>query len=357
MHLVFWQKIRSPHQFALLDALSRREDVDSVTLVVSQDIPPTRQSMGWVAPEYERVTVHSKPTAAEIELLAGREPQRTTHVFSGLEADAIGKAALKACIRHQARIAVMAEAPTHQGRTVKGVATRAKYALLALRYRRYISHLFTIGAATPCFYESVGFKGVQMVPFGYYVDHPTRTPAPRTDNAVRLLFVGRASPAKGGELLLNAVAQVSGHWHLTLVTQGPERPAWETQADQLGLRDKVQFTDFESNEQVQQRMANSDLLILPNTGKEGWGAVVNEALLQGTPVLCTTLTGAQDLVRAAHGGGKVVKPQLEDLKIGLQTFVDQGPRASETRTRTSVWAQENLSGAAAAALMVKPLLT
>ncbi|WP_155864512.1 glycosyltransferase family 4 protein [Deinococcus ficus] len=355
--IVLWQPVHSPHQFALINALSRHEGQYDVVLVVSREVGEMRAGLNWGTEKYEHVQVHQAPSPAEIDLLVKHHPTESVHIFSGLEADAIGKAALNACIRHGAKVAIMAESPTHQGPTLKGLATRVKYARLAVRYRRFISHLFTIGAATPRFYESVGFKGVRMVPFGYYIDHPRRTPAPREGNTVRLLFVGRASPAKGGELLLNALAQVSGDWHLTLVTQGPERPTWETQVSRLGLSDRVQFTDFEANEQVQQRMANSDLLILPNTGKEGWGAVVNEALLQGTPVLCTTWTGAQDLVRAAPGGGKVVKPQLEDLKLGLQAFVDQGPRTSEMRATTSSWAQETISGAAAADLMVKSLLT
>ena len=42
-------------------------------------------------------------------------------------------------------------------------------------------------------------------------------------------------------------------------------------------------------------MKNSDLLILPSK-LDGWGAVTNESLLAGTPVLCTNTCGSSVLL-------------------------------------------------------------
>ncbi len=44
-------------------------------------------------------------------------------------------------------------------------------------------------------------------------------------------------------------------------------------------------------------MEKADLLLLPNIGIEGWGAVVSESLSVGTPVLCTENTGAAHYIK------------------------------------------------------------
>jgi len=48
-------------------------------------------------------------------------------------------------------------------------------------------------------------------------------------------------------------------------------------------------------------MAGYDLVVLPSR-YDGWGAVVNEALQQGVPVLASDNAGASALVRASGAG-------------------------------------------------------
>lgn len=355
MRFVFWQQTNSPHQFALLDALSRYAGGHTVELVVTQPLPEERVRMGWQEPQYEHVTVHRQPSAALIDLLIRTQLQDSIHIFSGLAADHTGKVALDACIERGARVGLMAEAGNWSGPPLVKLARRAKYRLLGRKYAKHIDFLLPIGSKAPEWYLDAGFDGEKMYSFGYYVDHTTVPTFPvNHDQPVSFLFVARAIPIKGGDLLLKALGQVKGSWKAFLITEGDERSSWEALAQRLGLTDYLTFGNFESNDEIQRRMAHCDALVLPNTGKEGWGVVVNEALLQGAWVICTTETGASTLI--ADDRGSVVEPTCEALTEALQQAVDAGPRSPESRLTTSRWAQENISGAAAARRLVSVAL-
>ena len=48
-------------------------------------------------------------------------------------------------------------------------------------------------------------------------------------------------------------------------------------------------------------MAAADVLVLPSRF-DGWGAVVNEALMVGTPVICSDRCGASDVIENGRNG-------------------------------------------------------
>jgi glycosyltransferase involved in cell wall biosynthesis len=64
----------------------------------------------------------------------------------------------------------------------------------------------------------------------------------------------------------------------------------------ITLRGNIEFG------KVQQVVGDYDLLVLPSL-HDGWGVVVNEALLQGVPVLLSDAVGARTLVEVSGAGG------------------------------------------------------
>lgn len=51
-------------------------------------------------------------------------------------------------------------------------------------------------------------------------------------------------------------------------------------------------------------MARADVLVLPSW-HDGWGAVVSEALMAGTPAIASDACGSAGVVRASGVGGGV----------------------------------------------------
>ena len=83
-----------------------------------------------------------------------------------------------------------------------------------------------------------GSVGVARLPLPDAL-RPTPLPAepPR-----RLLAAGRASHEKGFDVLVDALAlPAASEWHATLVTEGPERAAFEAQVRAHGVESRVTF--------------------------------------------------------------------------------------------------------------------
>lgn len=119
-----------------------------------------------------------------------------------------------------------------------------------------------------------------------------------------VLFVGRLAPVKNLGLALRAFAQAfRGEPGTVLVLVGTGECADELQREsqRLGIREQVRFAGHRQGVDLFAWYRVASLLILPST-YEPYGAVVNEALVCGVPVVCSTRAGAVRLVRDGVNG-------------------------------------------------------
>jgi glycosyltransferase involved in cell wall biosynthesis len=117
-----------------------------------------------------------------------------------------------------------------------------------------------------------------------------------------LLFIGRFNRVKGLELLLNAYSKVGRNdYKLILVGEGELRNSLELQAKKLGISDNVIFPGnfYGAELYTWYRLAN--FFILPSIF-EPFGAVVNESLVFGTPVLISKHCGAINFINENYNG-------------------------------------------------------
>ncbi len=120
------------------------------------------------------------------------------------------------------------------------------------------------------------------------------------------LFVGRLVKAKGVFDLLQAYASLAPelreHIGLVYAGDGPERALLEAAAHSI-FPGSVHFPGFVHRDELVSYYSLADCLVLP-THSDTWGLVVNEAMVCGLPVICTSVAGcAADLVQA---NGRVV---------------------------------------------------
>jgi glycosyltransferase involved in cell wall biosynthesis len=156
-------------------------------------------------------------------------------------------------------------------------------------------------------------QSVDTPHFGREVTQPerdeARARAGAADVPFLVLFVGRLVAEKGVELLADAFEHASIDGALAFAGTGPLEPSSGTV---LGQQPKDALPAL---------YAAADVLVLPSlrtaTFTEPWGLVVNEAMLQGTPVITS------DAVGAAAGG------LVQDGRNGL--VVPQGDSAALTR--------------------------
>ncbi|MCO6457276.1 MAG: glycosyltransferase family 4 protein [Pirellulaceae bacterium] len=112
-------------------------------------------------------------------------------------------------------------------------------------------------------------------------------------------LIGRLDRAKGIGYLLQALARLDRSIVATIVGDGRWRRALQQQCQQLGLRDRVQFTGFQSN--VVRWLHAFDALVLPSLS-EGLPITVLEAFAAGTPVIASRVGGIEEAVQDGVSG-------------------------------------------------------
>ncbi len=125
-------------------------------------------------------------------------------------------------------------------------------------------------------------QGVDPVRFA-----PPAAPPPPRQLAVG--YVGRLVPEKGCDTLVDAVAALGPTCSLTVVGEGPERPALERRASKEGAADRVGFVGPVDHASLPGHLSGFDVLVLPSrttpVWKEQFGRVLAEAMACAVPVV------------------------------------------------------------------------
>lgn len=147
--------------------------------------------------------------------------------------------------------------------------------------------------------------------------------APRAAVGQHVLFVGRLAAVKGVPLLLEAFARIRADHpkaRLTLVGDGTERAALQTQATALGLEDVADFAGYCTQDEVAALLDTADMLVLPSFA-EGLPVVLMEGLASRIPVIATPVAGVSELVRDNKTGLLVPPGDLEGLVKALDRLL------------------------------------
>jgi len=182
------------------------------------------------------------------------------------------------------------------------------------------------------------------------VDPRTFRFAPQRDatGPLRLLCVGRLTPAKAQLLLVQACAklrQAGVDFRLTLVGDGPDRGRIEAAVDALELRDLVGLTGALTSDGVLAALAQADVFVLPSFA-EGIPVVLMEAMASGVPCVSTRVNGIPELIEHARSGLLATSGDVDDLAAQLLLLArDRGLRRRLAHAaRAQVEAHFDLNG-------------
>ena len=142
---------------------------------------------------------------------------------------------------------------------------------------------------------------IRVIPNG--VDaHRFAPPEARAWTPPRLLFVGRVVYQKGLDVLLQALVGIPDPppWHLTIVGDGPYRPALEALAERLGLRPFITFAGWQPPERIPAFYRQANLFVFPSRD-EGMPNAVLEAMAAGLPVVASRIAGNEELITPQVG--------------------------------------------------------
>jgi glycosyltransferase involved in cell wall biosynthesis len=135
---------------------------------------------------------------------------------------------------------------------------------------------------------------IRMIPQG--VAEPPPLVEKRTPR--RFVAVGRLVRYKRIDLLLEIWQSVRQHvgGTLTIIGDGPDRPKLESKKVE-----GVEFTGFISEAEKHQLMSEAWLLLHPASW-EGWGLVITEAAVRGTPSVGFDVPGVRDAIEHGETG-------------------------------------------------------
>lgn len=308
-----------------------------VTVVAEQPVSAERQRLGWDAPDFGQASLVIKPTPQQVERLL--QQKGTCHIFgSGLDFS-WGRYAVREATRRQLPVGLMSEAADPDG--WKGMARRAKHSLRRMRLGTGVAFVLAMGSLGVEWFRRCGYPGAKLFSFAYFVEpaHTERTISrhPRTD-AFRIIYVGNLTPRKRVDHLLRACAELQRKdVMIDIVGDGQERATLQDLAKQLDVSQQVRWHGALPNRQSREMLLDADLLVLPSRF-DGWGAVVNEALMAGTPVICTDHCGAADLLREAWRGEVIPRNDIRALADAVQRHTIKGAISDSERFRLQDWA-------------------
>jgi hypothetical protein len=340
----FWQLIVSPHMADLAVALAQRGC--KVAYVARQAMSDDRAKQGWEAPGLQGVALHLVDNNAAVQRLVQQAPAESIHLCQGVRANGmVGVAQTALALRGLQQWAVM---ETVNDTGWRGVLKRMEYSRIFRARSKSLHGVLATGHRTVDWVVARGVPSGRVYPFAYFLPDKIAPDAQvqRQPGPFRFVFAGRLIPLKRVDWLINALAGLSDQpFELWVVGAGPEEPALRAlAASKLGNR--VRWLGQLSLPDVPAVMAQADCLVLPSV-HDGWGAVASEALMVGTPVICSDACGVAGVVRASGTGGVFTVNDRAAFQKLLGAQCAKGIVDADARTSLKEWASCLGAGAGA----------
>jgi len=169
------------------------------------------------------------------------------------------------------------------------------------------------------------------------VAHAAPPPPP---DALLLCSVGRQVERKGTAWFVDAVMpRLPDDVHYWIAGDGPQDEAIQAAIDRHGLHPRVRRLGRISDDNLTRLYRGADLFIMPNlpveNDMEGFGIVLLEAGLSGTPAIAARIDGIQDVITDGVNG-HLVAPETPDAFVDAISQYRRAPGAlSEAATRAA----------------------
>ena len=158
-----------------------------------------------------------------------------------------------------------------------------------------------------------------LPPFGVALASPVHTGPLRP--GIRLGFIGRLVPERGGETLLRAVAGLLGAWSLTIVGTGPEQESLEELAQRLGLASRIRWLGGVPKSELGPVWEEIDCLVVPSQSTSTWTEGANPVLLEAMARAIAPVVTRSGALPEIVGPAGVVVDDTETLSESLQLLL------------------------------------
>lgn len=315
----FWQSMITPHMASLARSLA--ELGHDVTYCAASNLSPERTSQGWAPGALGHANAVRVDDHANIGKVIETAPDSAVHLIEGIRPQGEMAAAHHLLARSGSRIWWMGEELDLRG--IKGRLRRRYYRYFVRRQQHRAEAVLAIGERMRGMMHGAGFRPEHIHPFTYFLDESDGMSSGNKEQSFTICFIGQMISRKRFDLLVDALEGLGDmQWHLDVagdgvIAAGNRRLAEETLGhDRVNWRGRVPMSD------VRTMIAGADLLILPSD-HDGWGAVISEALIEGTAAICSSACGAREAV-IADGGTVFPAGNAKALRSAIREALESG---------------------------------
>ncbi len=342
---VFVSNYINHHQIPLCNALYELLD-GNFAFVQTEPVEEERVRMGWQADwELPYVKYFYEERAVCERLIA----ESDVVLFGGTDDESYIAGRLQSgrpVIRYSERLY-----KEGQWKAVSPRGLRKKYHDHT-RYRRRPVYMLCAGAYVPSDFHIVRAYPRKMLKWGYFpatrhydVDKLMRDKEPAT-----ILWAARFLDWKHPEAALECAAYLKARglrFHMNVVGDGKMRPMAERLVREYDLDDCVTLLGYRKPDEVRALMEQSQIYLATSDRREGWGAVINEAMNSGCAVVASHMMGAAPyLIRQGENGVLYRDGRQGNLNAIVEVLLRE-PELCEGMGRTAIgtieheWNAEN----------------
>lgn len=346
-NLTFWQNSLSIHQAPLIRELAARPNV-RIRVVAERGVSAERANLGWTRPDYGAAEIHVAPNDESLRGILQEAENDDAHIFSGIGVYPMVETARTALSSSASGKLIASTESTDTRGLLRKLRFWARKRKLSAKVAEYDSVL-ACGAIAVAQWRKYDDSDGRVKEFGYFVDR-TRSNIESENvktHPFQIVFVGSLQSRKDPCTLLKALSLLpSGGWQATFVGDGPLQTRLKKRVSKLGIAENVEFYGTLTNDDGRRVVAKSSVLVLPSK-HDGWGAVVNEALMDGVPSVVSRNAGASTLIRTSLQGATFQRGDANQLAQALRELITfDNPSAQ--RQDLIAWSEKCISPQAAA---------
>lgn len=312
--------------------------------------------MGWSdSYDYGAAQVIQFDGSASSEETFSLFPDDSIHILSGLGGAGFLTPSIRHILRQGSHIGFYLE-PWENNVPFKGILLQLRYRLLLRRLQKIGAFFLSTSKSGERQLLRLGVSPESIYSFAYFLSDSSSAGSveiskPNHDlneRNIRLLFIGSLIPRKNVERLMACADKFATRLSLTVVGSGPLSDVVDDSVKKsLGTITRI---DSIQNSQVPDLIRSHDFLVLPSI-HDGWGAVVSESLLEGTPVLVSGNCGSSRVViDELHGF--VFAPHAEGVESSFMWAMERGPVSKDERYAIQEWASRSLSARVGAQYLI-----
>ncbi len=156
-----------------------------------------------------------------------------------------------------------------------------------------------------------------------------------------LLTVGRQVKRKGHEWFITEVLpKIKSEVVYLVIGAGPEHDRLKEIVSTSNLQEKVLMVGKQPDEVLKDAYAGADIFIMPNIpipgDMEGFGIVLLEANLAGTPAVAADLEGIKDVIENGKNGFKIAVRDAENFSGHIDSLIENGLEEMSTSSKKFV---------------------